>query len=93
MAAVAGAIEGEPDITLQAAVCRLVELHLLCERLRAKLLIKGKGDASDDSLVRPENMLRRVRGAGRQAGRAGPKPRPFWERLHDDDEEAENGQG
>jgi hypothetical protein len=93
MAAIAGAIEGEPDITLQAAVRRLVELHLLCERLRAKLLIQGKGDASDDSLVRAENMLRRVEEQVAKLVEQAPKPRPFWERLHDDDEEPENGQG
>jgi hypothetical protein len=95
MAAIAGAIEGEPDATLQAAVRRAVELQLLCERFRFAALNTDKpGIGMLEQVVRVENMVARADRQVDELVAKAPQPLSWWEqrqRDREEQEESENG--
>jgi hypothetical protein len=92
LAVIADAIEGEPDATLQAAVRRAVELQLLCEPFRAEALNGKPGLGTLEHVVRVENMVARADRQVAELVAKAPQPKPWWERQHDDEKEADDGQ-
>jgi hypothetical protein len=90
MEAIADAIEGEPDATLQAAVRRAVELQLLCERFRFTMLNTVRLDVGDlEQVVRIENMVAQANRHVADLVARAPKPAPWWERRQEESEDAQ----
>lgn len=91
MAAIEDGTHREPGVTLQAAVRRAVELHIICERFRARLVAaKQHNKSSLGELVRLENMVDR---AERRVAELTPKPMSWWEqRQLEREQDSEDGE-
>jgi hypothetical protein len=90
MAAIEDQCDGEPDVTVQAAVRRAVELHLVSERMRARLLAGGDLDKDSlEELVRVENMVGRADKHVAELIARMPKPAPWWQRPSEEDHDGD----
>jgi hypothetical protein len=77
------AIEPTDDINFLTALRRAVELTIISERIRARMLASGE---DDPEFVRVENMLNR---AERRVTELTPEPAPWWEQHQQDDEDTD----
>jgi hypothetical protein len=82
------AIEPTDDINFLTALRRAVELTVIAERIRARMLASGE---DDPEFVRVENMLNR---AERRVTELTPEPEhvPWWQQQ-DDQEETDGKEG